>query len=61
MVPVKIKKFEAPDIDAVFAVQRAAFEPLYLKYRDDETSPYLESRETVFHKYMQKELADTSF
>ena len=48
---VTVARFRAGDIDAVYAIQRAAFRPLYEKYRDDATSPYLESRETVLRKY----------
>lgn len=54
MEPLNIKDFEVSDIDTVFAVQQAAFEPLYRKYRDDDTSPYLESRETILRKYTRE-------
>ncbi|MBQ5487695.1 MAG: GNAT family N-acetyltransferase [Clostridia bacterium] len=54
MGSVRIKRVLEQDIDTVFAIQRAAFEPLYLKYRDDGTSPYLESRDTVLRKYTRE-------
>ncbi len=46
-----IRPFQESDIDTVWAIQRAAFQPLFEKYRDEATSPYLESRETVLAKY----------
>ena len=46
-----IRRFRDEDIDEVYAVQREAYRPLYERYRDDATSPYMESRETVFAKY----------
>ena len=42
------------DIDTVFEIQRKAFEPLYQKYHDDKTSPYMESKETLKHKYTRE-------
>ncbi len=48
---IKVSRFRAHDTDSVFAIQRAAFLPLYEKYRDDSSNPYLESKATVFHKY----------
>ena len=37
-----------------YKIQRAAFKPLYEKYRDDDTDPYLESKENVLRKYMRE-------
>lgn len=48
---ISITPFKQSDIDTVYNIQRAAFEPLYEKYHDDATSPYLESRETLLKKY----------
>lgn len=48
---IEIKEFTAQDIDAVYAVQQAAYKPLFDKYHDSETSPYMESREKVLQKY----------
>lgn len=52
---MEIRRFNEQDIDAVFAIQRAAYRPLYEKYRDDATNPYMESRETVLRKYTRPE------
>jgi ribosomal protein S18 acetylase RimI-like enzyme len=49
-----VRRFEDGDLDAVFAIQRAAYEPLYNKYRDSETSPYTESKETLLAKYTRE-------
>lgn len=48
---MKIIKFSEEYIDAVFDIQRRSYKPLYEKYRDDETNPYMESKETVLKKY----------
>jgi len=48
---MEIIEFKESDIDAVFEIQRAAYKPLYEKYRDDEWSPYMESKEFVLQKY----------
>ena len=38
-------------LEAVFAIQRAAYRPLYEQYRDEATSPYKESKAAVLQKY----------
>ena len=48
---MNIVPFKPTDIDAVFEIQRAAYEPLYETYRDDLSNPYMESKETVLEKY----------
>ena len=48
---LELKEFKECDIDTVFKIQRAAYKSLYEKYRDDELSPYMEAKETVFNKY----------
>ena len=48
---MEIVAFQESDIDTVFAIQQAAYKPLYEKYRDDHSSPYMESKETVLQKY----------
>ncbi len=48
---MEIVGFTRQDTDTVFEIQRAAYRPLYEKYRDEDTSPYTESRETVLQKY----------
>ncbi len=50
---MNIKEFSAADIDIVFEIQQAAYKPLFEKYHDVSTSPYMESKETVLHKYMR--------
>ena len=48
---MEIIEFRPCHLDAVLKIQKAAYKPLYEKYRDGETNPYLESRETVLQKY----------
>lgn len=48
---MKIVEFKESDIDTVFQIQQEAYKPLYDKYHDDETSPYMESKEVVLYKY----------
>ena len=50
---ITIRRFQPGDLDTVFAIQRAAFLPLYEKYHDDATSHYMERKETVLRKYMR--------
>lgn len=38
-------------LDAVFQIQQQAYAPLFEKYHDTKTNPYLESKETVLRKY----------
>ena len=44
-------KFSEEYIDEVFRIQRTAYKPLFDKYRDVETNPYMETKEIVFRKY----------
>ena len=53
---MKILEFNESNIDIVYEIQQAAYKPLYEKYHDDSTSPYMESKETTLEKYMR---ADT--
>lgn len=48
---MEIVEFTPQFIDAVFEIQQKAYKPLYEKYRDGETSPYLENKELVLQKY----------
>ena len=48
---MKIIKFRESHIDTVFEIQRATYKPLYEKYQDEQTNPYMESKETVLQKY----------
>ena len=50
---MQIVEFKESDIDIVFEIQQAAYKPLYEKYHDDNTNPYMESKETVLKKYMR--------
>ena len=48
---MEILEFKENNIDIVYEIQRAAYKPLYEKYRDDSTSPYMESKEMTLQKY----------
>lgn len=48
---MEIIEFKESDIDTVFEIQQAAYKPLYEKYHDDNTSPYMESKEMTLQKY----------
>jgi GNAT superfamily N-acetyltransferase len=50
---MEIVEFKESDIDIVFEIQQAAYKTLYEKYHDDNTNPYMESKETVLQKYMR--------
>ncbi len=50
---MEIVAFKESDIDTVFGIQQAAYKPLYEKYHDDDSNPYMESKETVLRKYMR--------
>ena len=51
---IEIKRFRECDLEAVWAIQRAAFRPLYERYRDEDISPFLEDRETLLRKYTRE-------
>ena len=51
VVIMKIIEFKANDIDTVFEIQQAAYKPLYEKYHDDDTNPYMERKEITLQKY----------
>ena len=51
---MEVIEFTKEYIDAVYDIQKQAYKPLYEKYRDDETSPYMESKETVLKKYTKQ-------
>ena len=50
-IEVEISCFRECDTDTVFEIQQAAYKPLYEKYHDDSSNPYMESKEAVYHKY----------
>ena len=49
-----IKEVNEKDIDIVFQIQQAAYKPLYDKYHDDDTSPYMERKEVTLQKNTKK-------
>lgn len=51
---MEIIEFHENDLDMVYAIQRAAYKPLYEKYQDHSTSPYMESKETLLQKYTRQ-------
>lgn len=48
---MEVIKFSEEYINEVFDIQRAAYKPLFDKYRDEETNPYMETKEEVLQKY----------
>ena len=51
---IQVSLFRECDVDTVYMIQQAAFRPLYEKYHDDRSNPYMETKETVFHKYTRE-------
>lgn len=51
---IEVICFRESDIDTVFEIQRTAYKPLYEKYHDDSSNPYMETKETVFRKYTRE-------
>ena len=51
---IQISPFRECDIDTVFLIQQAAFKPLYEKYHDDSSNPYMETEKTVYQKYTRE-------
>ena len=51
---MEIVEFTESNIDTVFEIQQAAYKPLYDKYHDDNSNPYMESKETVLQKYTRE-------
>lgn len=51
---MEVVPFQESDIDTVFEIQRTAYKPLYEKYQDHDTNPYLEHEETTLQKYMRE-------
>ena len=48
---MEIMEFKENDIDIVYKIQQEAYRPLYEKYHDDATNPYMESKDTMMQKY----------
>ena len=51
---LEITRFSEKDIDVVFEIQQAAYKPLYEKYHDAGSNPYMENKETVLRKYTRE-------
>lgn len=51
---MEIIEFHENDLDMVYAIQQAAYKPLYDKYQDHSTNPYKESKETLLRKYTRQ-------
>lgn len=46
-----VRRFKKENIDDVFKIQQAAYKPLFEKYQDKETNPYMETKEDILIKY----------
>lgn len=46
-----IRRFSKANINDVFRIQQAAYKPLFEKYQDAETNPYMETKEDILMKY----------
>ena len=51
---IQVSLFRECDVDTVFLIQQAAFKPLYEKYHDDSSNPYMETEKTVYQKYTRE-------
>lgn len=51
---MEIIRFHPENLNAVYEIQRAAYKPLYEKYHDDTTNPYMESKEKILMKYTRE-------
>lgn len=48
---MRVIKFSKENIDDVFRIQQAAYKPLFEKYQDTETNPFMETKEDILIKY----------
>lgn len=48
---MKVIPFSDEYLDAVYDIQQQAYFPLFQKYHDTETNPYLEAKDVVLRKY----------
>ena len=48
---MQIVPYKSSDLDAVYLIQQQAYRPLFQKYQDVETNPYMETKEQVSRKY----------
>lgn len=51
---MNVIKFTNELIDSVFEIQQKAYKPLFIKYQDKETNPYMESKDEVLAKYTRE-------
>lgn len=58
---IQVSPFRECDADTVFMIQQAAYKPLYEKYQDDSTNPYMETKQTVLRKYTREGTAGYIF
>lgn len=55
---IKVIAFNKDIIDDVFDIQQKAYKPLFDKYQDKETNPYMESKEVVLENTPGRALTD---
>ena len=48
---IQLKEAKLSDLLSIYLIQKAAFKPLFLRYQDGETSPYLQSFEKLNAKF----------
>lgn len=48
---MEIVEFKKSDIDTIFEIQQEAYKPLYEKYHDNNSNPYMENKEIILQKY----------
>lgn len=58
---IEIAHFRESDIDVVFEIQQEAYKPLYEKYHDAGSNPFMENKETVLCKYTREGTAGYLF
>lgn len=51
---MEVRKFSKENIDDVFGIQHTAYKPLFDRYQDRETNPYMETKEEVLMKYTRE-------
>ena len=55
---MEVIKFSEEHIDEVYGTQRAAYKPLFDKYRDIETNPYMETKKKFCKNILNPEPKD---
>jgi len=51
---MRVKAFEPENTEDVFKVQQSAYKPLFDKYHDTETNPYMETQADILRKYSRE-------